>query len=224
MDGPERLASCASWRSIRSSRASRSVPEGSDAPGLAEVSLGSCRHQFMPICSALSIEQISRRTWMVRSSTFARLILMSPAITRPLSSTRSRMSTSPWLRDGVTRSAKQRSLRRDAPPLANPAQRAEIDAEVIIGQSEDALQLFHAVVQAEQRESQTLHLRVGERASFHSTNRLMFQDLTQHLDQRQDKARESLLHLLGIRFDSLWQRASERGELGVQGADFIRRR
>jgi hypothetical protein len=42
----------------------------------------------------LSIEQTSSRIWIVSSSTFASAIRMSPATTRPLSSTRSRMSTS----------------------------------------------------------------------------------------------------------------------------------
>src|ERR1700730_12563597 len=52
-------------------------------------------HQSRPICSALSIEQMSSRIRIVRSSTSASDTLMSPATTRPLSSTRSSTSTRP---------------------------------------------------------------------------------------------------------------------------------
>src|SRR5476651_503506 len=52
-------------------------------------------HQSRPICSALSIEQISSRILIVISSTSASDTLMSPATTRPLSRTRSSTSTRP---------------------------------------------------------------------------------------------------------------------------------
>src|SRR4029077_13339562 len=52
-------------------------------------------HQSSPICSALSIEQMSNRIRIVRSSTSASDTLISPATTNPLSRTRSRTSTSP---------------------------------------------------------------------------------------------------------------------------------
>ena len=71
------------------------VDGGMAAFGACVLNRGSVRHQSIPICSALSIEQMSSRTWIVRSSTFARLILMSPTTTSPLSSTRSRTSTRP---------------------------------------------------------------------------------------------------------------------------------
>ena len=61
-------------------RASRLLRPGSDS------------HQLMPISFALSTEAISRRSLMVSSSMSSRLIWMSPAMTMPLSSTRSRMS------------------------------------------------------------------------------------------------------------------------------------
>ena len=66
--------------------------------------LGSWRHQSSPICSALSIEQTSSRMRMVSSSTSARETRMSPAMTRPLSRTRSRTSTRPWTGGRVCRS------------------------------------------------------------------------------------------------------------------------
>src|ERR1700722_13813499 len=57
------------------------------------VKCGSYFHQFNPICSALSTEQISKRMRMVSNSTFANETRISPAITKPLSRTRSKMST-----------------------------------------------------------------------------------------------------------------------------------
>src|SRR5437016_3631374 len=65
------------------------LPEES---GNEAVKLGSYFHQFSPICSALSTEQTSNRMRIVNNSTLAKEMRISPAITRPLSSTRSRMS------------------------------------------------------------------------------------------------------------------------------------
>ena len=55
-------------------------------------------HQFSPMDWALSIEHTISRMRMVRSSTSASEILMSPATTSPLSRTRSSTSTSPLAR------------------------------------------------------------------------------------------------------------------------------
>jgi hypothetical protein len=52
-------------------------------------------HQSSPICSALSIEQMSSRIRIVSSSTSARDTFISPATTKPLSRTRSSTSTRP---------------------------------------------------------------------------------------------------------------------------------
>src|SRR5262249_50804799 len=49
-------------------------------------------HQFRPICSALSTEHTSKRIRIVSNSTFASETRISPAITSPLSRTRSRIS------------------------------------------------------------------------------------------------------------------------------------
>src|SRR5262252_2961782 len=59
---------------------------------------GSLSHQLMPIAMAFSTDAISSRSRMLRSSTPTRQIVMSPAITTPLSRMRSRMSASvaPW--------------------------------------------------------------------------------------------------------------------------------
>ncbi len=65
---------------------------GTAASGAEAVKLGSNFHQFRPICSALSTLHTRRRMRIVSSSTLAREIRTSPAITRPLSSTLSRIS------------------------------------------------------------------------------------------------------------------------------------
>jgi hypothetical protein len=57
------------------------------------VKCGSYFHQLRPISSALSTEHTSSRIRIVSSSTFANAIRTSPAITNPLSRTRSRIST-----------------------------------------------------------------------------------------------------------------------------------
>src|SRR5205085_1264553 len=54
---------------------------------------GSNFHQFRPICSALSTEQISSRMRIVSNSTLASDMRTSPATTSPLSRMRSRMSS-----------------------------------------------------------------------------------------------------------------------------------
>src|SRR4051812_21663589 len=158
---------------MRSSRASISA-EGR-AAAFDMVSLGSFRHQLSPICSALSIEQTRRRTWIVSSSTFAKLILMSPAMTRPLSSTRSRMSTRPCVRVGFTNSG---MCQRESGSLElpQPTQRPEVDVEIFVGQTKDLFQLVHPVVQLEQRETKALHLLLVQRATIHPPNRLVLQD------------------------------------------------
>jgi hypothetical protein len=58
----------------------------------ATLSVGSDSHQLMPISRARSTDAISRRILIVISSMSSRFSWMSPAITMPLSSTRSKMS------------------------------------------------------------------------------------------------------------------------------------
>ncbi len=55
--------------------------------------MGSYFHQLRPMASALSTEQISKRIRIVNNSTLASETRMSPAITSPLSRTRSRISS-----------------------------------------------------------------------------------------------------------------------------------
>ena len=55
--------------------------------------MGSYFHQLRPMDSALSTEQMSKRIRIVSNSTFANETRISPAITSPLSRTRSRISS-----------------------------------------------------------------------------------------------------------------------------------
>src|SRR5215213_524756 len=112
---------------------------------------------------------------MVRSSTFARLILISPAITSPLSKTRSRMSTRPCDRVGFTSSGKQGSNVGRAKQSPQAAQRPEIDVQIVVRQAERRLQLTHALVQLEQCQPQPFDLLVGQRPAVHPPNRLVLQ-------------------------------------------------
>ncbi len=88
---------------------------------------------------------------------------MSPAMTRPLSRTRSRMSTRPCDRDRVY------ELRQSVAPefgvragaLPQPAQRSEIDVEIFVRQTEDRLQLVHPLIQLEQRHSEPFDFLVA---------------------------------------------------------------
>src|SRR5581483_814014 len=78
------------------------APEAGGAPGncalrttgsgAEAVKFGSNFHQFKPICSALSTLHTSRRIRIVSNSTLANETRISPAMTSPLSSTRSRIS------------------------------------------------------------------------------------------------------------------------------------
>src|ERR1041384_4361008 len=138
---------------------------------------------------------------MVSSSTFARLILMSPAITRPLSKTRSRMSTRPCVRVGFTSSGMKEvasywllvagcshSLLAPGskigfgscqqPPTSNqylsqPSERSQVDIQVRVGQAKRRFQLVHTVVQLEQRQTQPFDLLVTQCAPVHTANCLM---------------------------------------------------
>src|SRR3954465_5966422 len=112
---------------------------------------------------------------MVRSSTFARLILISPAMTKPLSRTRSRMSTNPCDREGFTSSGNWGAPFESRRLLTQPAQRSEIDIQILVGQPEDRLELVHTAIQLKQRQAETFDLFFGQRASVHPANGLMLQ-------------------------------------------------
>src|SRR6185369_441709 len=102
----------------------------------------------MPMASALSIEQITSRNWMVRSSTFASETLTSPATTRPLSRILSRMSTSPcgW-RGSIGIARKDIATTFLLPHLYG----AELKVEVVIAEAECPFQIIHFFLELHQR-------------------------------------------------------------------------
>src|SRR4051812_4010310 len=110
---------------------------------------------------------------MVSSSTLARLILMSPTITKPLSRTRSRMSTSPYVREGETRSANQYSPLVPDSVLSQPAEWTQVYLQVFVLEAENALHFLHTVVQSKQRYAQTLDLGLSQMTAFHTADCLM---------------------------------------------------
>jgi hypothetical protein len=119
------------------------------------------------------MEQISKRTWIVRSSTFARLILMSPTITNPLSRTRSRISTSPYVREGETRSANQYSPLVPDSLLTQTSEWTQVYLQVFVLEAENALHFLHSIVQAEQRYAQAFDFRISQVTPFHPADCLM---------------------------------------------------
>ena len=78
--------------SSRFSRSKRPWSPPSSPPGPRLCSDESLSHQLIPISRARSTDATSSRSLIVSSSMSSRLIWMSPAMTMPLSRTRSRMS------------------------------------------------------------------------------------------------------------------------------------
>src|SRR4051812_5504691 len=114
----------------------------------------------MPIASALSMEQITRRSWMVRSSTLARETLMSPATTSPLSRILSRMSTNPCRWRGSIG-----MVRKDiatTTQLLPHLYGSELKVEVVIAEPECPLQPGHFLVELHQRRDNFDHRHVPE--------------------------------------------------------------
>src|SRR5215470_12799851 len=128
----------------------------------------------MPMASALSIEQITRRNWMVRSSTFASETLMSPATTSPLSRILSRMSTSPcgWRGSIGIRAQDIATTTQSLPHLYGP----ELKVEVVIAEAEGALQLVHFFFELHQRGAEFFDLVVGEIACVHAAQCLLLEE------------------------------------------------
>src|SRR5690348_1370050 len=117
---------------------------------------------------------------------------MSPATTNPLSRTRSRMSTRPCVRDGLTSSGNQsflgdafscaRRTRHHARPSTNSPQSpqgAEVDVQVLVGETKCGLQLVHPLLELQEREAESLDLFLRQRASVHPSDGLMLQNLAQ---------------------------------------------
>src|SRR3954469_13555210 len=100
---------------------------------------------------------------------------MSPAMTRPLSKTRSRMSTRPCDRVGFTSSGNRGLQYGSREVLSQSAKRTEIDIQILIRQAKCVLQLTHAMVQLQERHPESFDLFLGQRSAVHPPNRLVFQ-------------------------------------------------
>src|SRR3954452_2957509 len=155
----------------------------------------------MPIASALSMEQITRRSWMVRSSTLARETLMSPATTSPLSRILSRMSTNPcgW-RGSIGMARKDIATTTQLLPHLY---RSELKVEVVISEPECPLQLVHFFFELHQRGAQFFDLVVAEIAGVHATQRLLLQQAADQFNDGEHELRESVLDDLRIGGDAL---------------------
>src|SRR3989442_7000971 len=154
----------------------------------------SSRHQCMPICSALSIEQTRSLIWIVRSSTLASETRMSPATTRPLSSTRS--STSTRLTD---RLSMMLALARLC--MTTPTRKSKRD--VLFSQPERLPERAEPLVQAHQRDAQPLDLVVREIAGVDAPHGLTLEHFTDELDDRKHQPRQTLLDALGLELETL---------------------
>ena len=109
-------------------RAARAPPSPPLLGRDAAAALESLSHQLIPISRAWSTEAISSRSLIVSSSMSSRLIWMSPAITMPLSSTRSRMSARLVVRSGRPGRRRRRGLRKSAALTLSPPSPAAQEA------------------------------------------------------------------------------------------------
>jgi len=100
------------------------------------------------------------------------------------------------------------SVRRGT-ALAYSAEWPEIDLQLVIRKTEHRLQFPKASIEGEQRQPKPFDLFVAQRASVHSSDRLMLKDLTKHLDDGQDKLCQSLLDALRRRIDPLRKRTGD---------------
>src|SRR5438094_691402 len=113
---------------------------------------------------------------IVRSSTFASEMRISPATTRPLSSTRSRMST--------------RFV------VAETAGSFSIQIKVCRRQIKILRELVNLPFQLHQGFAHLFNLLVGQRTPFHAADRLAFEQLAEQLNQAQHEFRQPLLDVL----------------------------
>src|SRR5687768_17254947 len=175
----------------------------------------------MPIASALSIEQITRRSWMVRSSTFASDTFTSPATTSPLSRILSRMSTSPC---GCLWSDPRSSTGNRHLPLSGETFNrfrspestvgfgrgrfrrcsfphlhwSERHVQLLVAEAERRLQLGHLFLELHEGVAETLDLFVREISGVHAPQGLLLEETPDELDDRQHELGQAVLDDLRI--------------------------
>src|SRR5687768_12694879 len=159
---------------------------------------------------------MTRRSWMVRSSTFASDTFTSPATTRPLSRILSRMSTSPCgcrcnPRSLIVKVRPPLDGRETLPHLFDRPNRAEREVQILIGEPKDALHLVHLFFELHQRGTQPLDLFLAEITAVHASQRLFLEKAPHQLDDRQNQFRQPVLDDLGIGRDPLRDRRLREG-------------
>src|ERR1043165_4258625 len=125
---------------------------------------------------------------------------MSPATTSPLSRTRSRMSTRPCVRFGVTSSGKVSPGSRAA-FLPKFSQGTEIDREIVVGQTKCRLQVVHPLTELHQRQAELFDFPVIQGPAVHPANGLMLEHTSKQFYHGQHEARKTLLDSLRISVD-----------------------
>src|SRR2546423_12792321 len=78
------------------------------------------------------------------------------------------------------------------------AERAEIDVEILIFQTEDLFQFFHAPFQKHEGLAEALDLVIGKRSVFHPPHGLPLHQLSEQIDQRQNELSEPALDVFRI--------------------------
>src|SRR5690606_20107643 len=82
-----------------------------------------------------------------------------------------------------------------------PAERSQVEVEVVVGEVERVLQLVHALLQRHQGPAEPFDLLVGEAARLDAPDRLALHQLAQQLDQREHELRQTARHVVTVGVD-----------------------
>src|SRR3954447_12949573 len=99
------------------------------------------------------------------------------------------------------------------------SERAEVEVQVLVAQSELGLQLVHALGELHERLPQAFDLVIGERPALHPMQCLALHQLPQQLDQRQDELRKAAFDRFGIGRDAPGERPRPCDNLSLSRQD-----
>src|SRR5881227_358253 len=85
--------------------------------------------------------------------------------------------------------------------LHQPAQRPEVEVEVLVLEPELVLELLHPLLEQHERLAEPLDLVGRERAALDPPERLALHQLTQQLDQREHELGQALLEAFAVRVE-----------------------
>src|SRR5262245_6831623 len=88
---------------------------------------------------------------------------------------------------------------------AKTAERAEVQVQLVDAQSETPRELGDRLLQPHQRQPDRLRLLGAQRARVHAANRLLLEQPSQELDQREDELGDGALNVLGTRVPARWR-------------------